>query len=98
MKDALWVGPLAVFVGVGTFFAGGGHDGFSAWEWLSVVLAVLACLVLLLRRSSPELALFLVGLLVGGYFACGFADGPIYLPLLLGSYVVALAVPAHRWL
>jgi signal transduction histidine kinase len=98
MKDALWVGPLTVFVMVGTFFAGGGHEGFTAWQWVSVALAGLACLALLLTRASPELAVLLSGLLIGLYFACGFQDGPVYLPLFLGSYVVARANPVRRWM
>jgi signal transduction histidine kinase len=98
MRDALWVGPLAVFVGVGTFFAGGGHDGFTPWEWVSVGLAVAACLGLLLGRRAPGLGVLLPGLLAGVYFACGFADGPVYLPFLLGAFVTARRVPVLRWL
>ncbi|MBS4754617.1 sensor histidine kinase [Nocardioides sp. zg-ZUI104] len=98
MKDAFWVAPLAGFVGLGTFFANGGPDGFAAPDWSAVVLAVAACLALMLRRSAPALAILLVGLLVGGYFKLGHADGPIYLALLIGCGVVALATPAARWL
>jgi len=98
MRDALWVGPLAVFVAVGTFFAGGGHDGFTPWEWVSVVLAVAASLSLLLGRRAPILCVLLPGLLAGVYLACGFADGPVYLPFLLGAFVTARRVPVRRWL
>ena len=98
LRDALWVGPLAAFVAVGTFFAGGGHDGFTAWEWVSVLLAVAACLSLLLIRSAPGPGGLLPGLLAGVYLACGFADGPIYLPFLLGGFVTARRVPVRRWL
>ena len=98
MRDALWVAPLAVFVAVGTFFAGGGHDGFTPWEWVSVGLAVAACLSLLLGRRAPGLGVLLPGLLAGVYLACGFADGPVYLPFLLGAFVTARRVPVRRWL
>ena len=98
MRDALWVGPLAVFVAVGTFFAGGGHDGFTPWEWVSVGLAVAACLSLLLGGRAPGLGVLLPGLLAGVYLACGFADGPVYLPFLLGAFVTARRVPVRRWL
>jgi signal transduction histidine kinase len=97
MRDALWVGPLAVFVAAGTFFAGGGQDGFTSWEWVSVLLAVAACLSLLLGRRAPGLGLLLPGLLAGVYLACGFADGPVYLPVLLGAFVTARRVPVRRW-
>jgi signal transduction histidine kinase len=97
MRDALWVGPLAAFVAVGTFFAGGGHDGFTSWEWVSVVLAVAASLSLLLCRSAPGAGVLLPGLLAGAYLACGFADGPIYLPFLLGAFATARRVPVRRW-
>jgi signal transduction histidine kinase len=92
------VGPLAGFVAVGTFFAGGGHDGFTPWEWVSVGLAVAACLGLLLGRRAPGLGVLLPGLLAGVYFACGFADGPVYLPFLLGAFVTARRVPVRSWL
>lgn len=98
MRDALWVGPLALFVAVGTFFAGGGHDGFTPWEWVSVGLAVTACLSLLLGRRVHVLGVLLPGLLAGVYLACGFADGPVYLPFLLGAFVTARRVPVRRWL
>jgi signal transduction histidine kinase len=97
MKDAFWVGPLTVFVMAGTFFAGGGHDGLTAWQWVSVVLAGAACLALLLSRSRPRTALLLTASLVGVYFACGFQDGPVYLPFFLGAYVVARAAPVRQW-
>ena len=97
MRDALWVGPLAAFVAVGTFFAGGGHDGFTPWEWVSVVIAVAASLSLLLGRSAPGAGVLLPGLLAGAYLACGFADGPIYLPFLLGAFATARRVPVRRW-
>lgn len=98
MRDALWVGPLALFVAVGTFFAGGGRDGFTAWEWNSVLLAVAACLSLLLVRRAPGPGVLLPGLLAGVYLACGFADGPVYLPFLLGGFVTARRAPVRRWL
>jgi signal transduction histidine kinase len=97
MRDALWVGPFAVFVAAGTFFSGGGHDGFTAWEWLSVVLAVCACLSLLLGRTTPGPGALLPGLLAGVYLACGFADGPIYLPVLVGAFATARRVPVRTW-
>jgi signal transduction histidine kinase len=96
-KDAVWVGPLAGFVMVGTFFAGGGHDGLSAWEWVSVVIAGLASLSLLVGRWSPEAGVLLPGLLAGAYLACGFDDGPIYLPLVLGAHLTARATPVRQW-
>lgn len=98
MKDVLWVGPLAVFVGMGTFWSNGGPDEFSAAHAVAIVVAVLACLALLVRRAAPGPAILLVGLLVGGYLAAGFPDGPIYLPLLVGCFVTALGVPARSWL
>ena len=94
----LWVGPLAAFVGVGTFWATGGPEEFSASHAVAVVVAVLACLALLVRRAAPELAVLVVGLLVGGYLTAGFSDGPIYLPLLVGCFVTALGLPVRRWL
>jgi signal transduction histidine kinase len=98
MRDMLWVGPLAAFVAAGTFFSGGGHDGFTAWEWVSVLLAAAACLALLLVRRAPELGVLLPGALAGAYLACGFTDGPVYLPFLLAGFVTARSAPVRRWL
>src|SRR3989337_33072 len=100
MKDALWVGPLTVFVMLGTFFtqiAKGGHEGLVAWQLVSCLLAGLAGLSLLLARSSPKPAVLLTGLLVGVYFACGFEDGPIYLPVFFAAYAAARSASVRRW-
>ena len=97
MKDALWVGPLTLFVMLGTFFSNGGHDGLTAWEWVSVPLAGLAALSLLLARSAPTLAVMLTGLFAGVFLACGFEDGPIYLPVFIGSFAVGRSAAVRRW-
>ncbi len=97
MKDALWVVPLTLFVMVGTFFSNGGHDGLTAWQWVAVPLAGLAALSLLLARSAPTLAVMLTGLFAGGFLACGFEDGPIYLPVFIGSFAVARSAAVRRW-
>jgi len=97
MKDAFWAGPLTVFVLAGTFFVGGGHDGLTAWQWPSVVIAALAVLGLLLWRRSPELMVLVVGVLVGLYFALGYSDGPVFAPFFIGIYLGARALPVRRW-
>jgi signal transduction histidine kinase len=98
MKDAFWVAPLTMFVMAGTFFSGGGHDGLTAWQWGSVVIATLACLALVLWRLSAEVTLMVVGVLVGLYLALGYSDGPVYLPFFVASFLGARALPVRRWL
>ena len=95
--DALWVVPLTLFVMLGTRFSAGGHDGLTAWEWFSVPIAGLAALSLLLARSAPTLAVMLTGLFAGLFLACGFEDGPIYLPVFIGSYSVGRSAAVRRW-
>jgi signal transduction histidine kinase len=98
MKDALWVGPLAVFVMLGTFFANGGHRHLSGGAWAAVPLAGLAVLLILGRRIAPGPTLLGVGTLLGVYFAADFSDGPVYLALFVAAYVVALDRTVRGWL
>jgi len=99
VRNAYWVFPLTVFVMAGTFFAGGGaHGDLSPWQWVSVPLAGAATLALLLVRRSPQLTVLATGLLVGAYFSSGFHDGPVYLPVFFGSFLVARALPVRRWI
>jgi signal transduction histidine kinase len=96
-RDLVWGLPLTAFVMVGTFFAGGGHDGLPATGWVGVVLAGAAALGLLVGRRWPTGALLVPGVLVATYFALGLHDGPIYLPLLLGSFLAARRGSLRRW-
>jgi signal transduction histidine kinase len=98
MKDAFWVGPLTMFVMAGTFFSAGGHDGLTAWQWGSVVIAALACLALMLWRLSADITVLIVGVLVGLYLALGYSNGPVYLPFFVASFLVARVLPVRRWL
>jgi len=99
VRNAYWVFPLTVFVMAGTFFAGGGaHGDLSPWHWVSVPLAGSATLALLLVRRSPQLTVLATGLLVGAYFSSGFHDGPVYLPVFFGAFLVARALPVRRWI
>ena len=96
MRPLLWLVPLTVFVAVGTFFAGGGHDGFTTGGWMSVGLAVLACLTLY-PNPWPAGSMVALRVVEGAYFALGFHDGPVFLPLLLGSNLVASRLGLRQW-
>jgi signal transduction histidine kinase len=98
MKDAFWVGPLTMFVMAGTFFSAGGHDGLTAWQWGSVLIAALACLALVLWRQSADVTVLVVGGLVGLYLALGYSDGPVYLSFFVASFLGARVLPVRRWL
>jgi len=98
VKYAFWVVPLTLFVMLGTFFAGHGRGGgAAAGEPASVVLAGLASASLLLAIRAPVRTVAVTGLLAGVYFAFGFHDGPIYLPVFVASFVAARATGVRRW-
>jgi signal transduction histidine kinase len=61
------------------------------------VLAGLAVLVLLIRRSRPELTWLGNAAAVTCYFALGYADGPIYLSAFASAYALASRRPPRRW-
>ncbi len=72
-----------------------------------VALAVLLMAVAMLPTVVPGLAartglppgapLAVTGLMTGGYFALGYADGPVFLALPAATFVVASAYPVRRW-
>ena len=64
---------------------------------LGVLLAVGAGLPSVLRLG-PAASLLTSGLLMGGYFAAGFSDGPAYLTLPAVAFVVASRTSPRRWL
>lgn len=64
---------------------------------LAAAIVVLAALVQLAARARPAATLLVTGVLVGGYLALGFHDGPVYLVLVVSSFVTARQAPVRTW-
>lgn len=88
--------PLALVLAVGTAGANGAERGEGGVVPGAVALALLAALSLLLRRW-PAAAIGGNGVLVGAYFALGYADGPIYLTVPLATLAVAHRTLPRDW-
>jgi signal transduction histidine kinase len=90
---ALAVG-LAAFVTVGTYFASQNQPGRRPFDAGTVALIVVAAGVLVVRRRFPVAVLVAVFGSVLAYHVIGFANGPIWLTLIL-AYVTAV-LRGHR--
>ena len=94
-----WVLVVLGVTTIGTFKRGPepGYADPTAWAG---VLAALAVVPLFWREKRPELTVVLNAAAASAYFAAspGFADGPIFLPVMLSSYAIASRRPVRRWL
>lgn len=86
----MWVVPVAVLCSVG-----GAVTADSAA--LAAVLGAVAGLLLLAWRAMPAATVVAIGVVICGYFSAGLPDGPIWVPLLLGSFLAGLRLPERRW-
>ena len=57
-----------------------------------------AVLPLLWRDRRPEVSLLVTAVAVSAYFASTFADGPVYLSVLLGVFALTSRRPLRDWL
>ncbi|MBB3042983.1 histidine kinase [Nocardioides soli] len=80
-----WLVPAALLV-VGSLGANRGSDSYPA----VVVLSVAAAAVIVLACYRGRLAVLLSGVAVGGYFAAGLDNGPMFLALPLALLVASL--------
>lgn len=91
-----WVAAVAlVVIVVGTLGANARED-VPGPVVLGVLLAGGALLPALLPIPAP-VALPLSGVLIGGYFAAGYADGPVFLAAPVLTFVHASRLPPRRW-
>lgn len=91
---ALGIGLAALFV-VGTYFAShterAPHRPFDVW---AIALVVLAALAVGFRRRAPVAVLLVVFAVTLGYFVLGYANGPIWIALIVAYFTAILA--GHR--
>ncbi|USQ79679.1 histidine kinase [Ornithinimicrobium faecis] len=64
---------------------------------VAAAIVVLAALVQLAARARPGTTLLVTGALVGGYLALGFHDGPVFVVLVVSSFVAACHAPLRTW-
>jgi signal transduction histidine kinase len=86
--SALAVG-LAAFVTLGTYFASQNQPARRPFDAGTVALILVAAGALALRRRSSVAALLVVFGATLAYFAIGYANGPIWLTLIV-AYVTAV--------
>ena len=99
--DLIWVVPLAWVVVAGSFFTNlsDEHAGTSDHQpWLAAALGLVAVVGLLvsLRWPLPGAATTFGAVTV--FVAADVHDGPVYTSLAASAFLVAVRVPAARWL
>jgi signal transduction histidine kinase len=98
----VWPWVLSLLVLIGTAASNQAADVRAP-----VLVAVGLVAVAMLPTVAPGLAahaglppgspLLLTGVMTAGYFALGYADGPVFLALPAATFVVASACPVRRW-
>jgi signal transduction histidine kinase len=94
LADGLLAAGLALFVSVGTYFASENQPARRPFELGTVALIVAATGALAARRRAPVAVLLVVFGAVLAYFAIGYANGPIWLALIV-AYVTTV-LRGHR--
>jgi signal transduction histidine kinase len=89
LADGALAAGLGAFVMLGTYFASQNQPGRRPFDAGTVALILLAAGALAARRRSPVPVLLVVFGAVLAYFAIGYANGPIWLTLIL-AYVTAV--------
>ena len=85
---------LASFVVVGTYFAAHGQHAYRPVDAGAYALAVVAAGAVVWRRRYPVQVMSVVFGTTLVYFAPGYPEGPIWLPLIIAYF--AAAVRGHR--
>jgi signal transduction histidine kinase len=92
--DGVLAAGLAAFVTLGTFFASRSQPARRPFDMWTVLLIVVAVGALTGRRRHPVVVMEVVFGSTLAYFALGYANGPIWLALIV-SYVTAV-IHGHR--
>jgi signal transduction histidine kinase len=93
--DAALAAGITALALVGSYFASHNQPGRRAFDAGAVALIVLAGGALAWRRRYPAVVLWAVFVAVLVYFGFGYANGPIWLSLLI-AYFTAV-VQGRRW-
>ncbi len=92
--DGALAAGLGVFLLVGTYFASDGQPARRPFDAWAVVLLLVVAGALSVRRRYPVAVMGVVFAATFVYFAMGYANGPIWLALVI-SYFTAVA-QGHR--
>jgi signal transduction histidine kinase len=74
------------------------EKGYAQPTLAAALLIGAAVLPLLWRDRRPEASLLVTAAAVSAYFASTFADGPVYLSVLLGVFALTSRRPLRDWL
>jgi signal transduction histidine kinase len=94
IADSALSAGLAAFVVVGTYFAAQGQHAYRPVDAGAYALAVVAAGALVWRRRYPVQVMGVVFGATLGYFALGYPEGPVWLPLIIAYFTAA--VRGHR--
>ena len=90
IADTALSAGLAAVVAVGTHFAAHGHQAYRPADAGAYALAVAAAGALVWRRRYPVQVMGVVFAAVFAYFALGYPQGPIWLPLIVAYFAAAV--------
>jgi signal transduction histidine kinase len=90
VADAALPAGIALVVAVGTHFAAHGQRAYRPVDAGAYALAVVAAGALAWRRRYPVLVMGAVFAAVFVYFAVGYPQGPIWLPLIVAYFAAAV--------
>ena len=94
LQDAAIAAGLTLFAAFGTFGAARGQPASRPVDAWAILLVVVAGLALAARRGHPVAVLEVVFTATLAYFALGYANGPIWI-LMVVAYVTAV-LRGHR--
>ena len=94
LADGALAAALAAVLPVVTYFAAHHQAGYRPFDPGAVALVIGSAVALALRRRYPVAVLALVFGITLIYFVLGYADGPIWLALLIAYYTAATC--GHR--
>ena len=99
LGDLLWLVPLGVVVLLGSWFTNSDHDGATGTDpVLALLCAAVAVGSLVVALRAPLVGVIGTVAAVAALVAVPLQDGPIFLTLGAGAYLVATRRAVRRWL
>jgi len=89
LADGALAAALAVMLPVAAYFAAHNQSGHRPFDGWAIALVIASASPLALRRRHPVAVLAVIFGTTLIYFVLGYADGPIWLPLIIAYYTAA---------